>query len=829
MARPLIDLSEIPGHPPLKELAFQDPANIERTVDMLNEHALALDAIEATGTGSATGYLFVADGTGATDVSADLEAAIEAAAAQKLPLVVQAGTYLLSNTVNVTDSDVTIVGYGNPTFVFASTARVGVLIVANTSRVHIQGVTFQGDDNDDFTQNLYPAIQQNDNTCDVTVARCRFEKCIPVQAYDSHNTRRLRFLQNYVHNQPNGLHPPSDSTIFDNDFICDAVVTTRAQAIYAWGQQTNIQIINNRFKNMRGQDIQIRSTSARFHQRGNFRIIGNHFENSNQASIWCGSDDHPLITAFVITSNTFLNCQGAITCYAYTAEIGNNHLEWNYEFPFTLPSLADAIIVSTAQGIVGHYQVPYGVHVHGNTLVVRHPYLASVSIDTIPANGDTLTIGQYVYTWKTTAAVDGDIQISVSTRQCAENLADTLRGNGVATKAPNNVIRFGTDVFSNYYGTAYGSGSDSIVYICGWYDFSGTFSKTGTSMTLSSVRDMRQSVQRAINVQNAIAPVIENNVMVDCSAPLINGCFEPTYRNNTLTDHTGVAAAYVGQANVYSHYSGNRVICPNKLTEGRRYYSSISDGFMVNDDEFIRPQQLTNPLGFGRTGMASAGDGKAYTLFWYGADIDSTTSGSLPFRWNDGDQVKLYNGASFFTFTFKRTAPGANEFNSADSLIALINAIGGTPYNASYVPFQADLGAANPKLMIKVAATAAGTGGNVHRMYVFRYTKPGLTTGHLTVAQPRTVGQMLRDVTGIQSGGTAETQSWFYGGAAAATKTFVFTPLANRNLPVIVTGIDATSRALNPYVDQADVIPGVGFHITHSAAAGTEKFLWRVG
>jgi hypothetical protein len=535
-----------------------------------------------------------------------------------------------------------------------------------------------------------------------------------------------------------------------------------------------------------------------------------------------------LITSFVFTGYTFLNCDGAVTFYAYTDEIGYNHFEWNYEFPFTLPSLADAIIVSTAQGTVGHYQTSQGIHVHDNELVVRHPYLASVTIDTLPTVGDTLTVGQYTYTWKAAAAADGDIAISTSTRQCAENLADTLRGNAGVTAAPNNVLRFSTDVFSNYYGAAYGSGSDSIVYICGWYDFSGTFSKTGTSMTLSTVRDMRQSVQRAINVQNAIAPVIENNVMVDCNAPLINGCFEPTYRNNTLTDHTGVSGAYTGQANVFSHYSGNRVICPNKLTEGRRYYASISDGFMVNEDEFIRPPQLTNTLGFGRTGIADVQDGKAYTLFWYGQEINATTTGSLPFRWNDGDQFKLYNGATFFTFTFKRTAPGANEFNSADTLVALINAIGGVPYAATYVPYQADLGAANPKLMIKIAATAGGVGGNVHRAYAFRYTKPGVTTGHLTVSQPRGVAQMLRDVTGIQSGGTAETHSWFYGGTAALTKTFVFTPLANRYRGVTVSGYDATSQALAPVVYQADIVPGVGFHITHAAAAGTEKFYWRV-
>lgn len=46
MARNTIATSEIPGHPPEKSRAFQDGTNIEQAVDMLNEHAAALDTVE---------------------------------------------------------------------------------------------------------------------------------------------------------------------------------------------------------------------------------------------------------------------------------------------------------------------------------------------------------------------------------------------------------------------------------------------------------------------------------------------------------------------------------------------------------------------------------------------------------------------------------------------------------------------------------------------------------------------------------------------------------------------------------------------------------------
>jgi len=66
MARNTIDPTELPGKPGLKELALQDPANVRQIVDMANEHATALDAINAlvlTGTGSPASVVSAPVGT----------------------------------------------------------------------------------------------------------------------------------------------------------------------------------------------------------------------------------------------------------------------------------------------------------------------------------------------------------------------------------------------------------------------------------------------------------------------------------------------------------------------------------------------------------------------------------------------------------------------------------------------------------------------------------------------------------------------------------------------------------------------------------------------
>jgi hypothetical protein len=253
----------------------------------------------------------------------------------------------------------------------------------------------------------------------------------------------------------------------------------------------------------------------------------------------------------------------------------------------------------------------------------------------------------------------------------------------------------------------------------------------------------------------------------------------------------------------------------------RRYYSSIDDGFAVIDDDHVVPQQMTYPeVGYGRYGVVSVGDAKAHTYLYYGQElVGANDAASLPYRWNDGDEVKLYL-VSWTTFTFKRTSPGANEFDTADTLISVINGTG--TYSAGYVGYVNDLSGANPKKMIKIWVTSAGYyDPATTAVTVRRYKKPGDTTTYQSVPQPLLNGIVLREC----EGSTREDGA-FWGGAASLTKTFVHTPLASKLRAVLVRGFDATSQALSPVVNQVDIIGGVGFTISHSAASGSEKFMW---
>lgn len=53
-----------------------------------------------------------------------------------------------------------------------------------------------------------------------------------------------------------------------------------------------------------------------------------------------------------------------------------------------------------------------------------------------PANNDTLTIGATVYTFKTTAAIAGDVQIGATAPDTAANLVDEINGDGIGGADP---------------------------------------------------------------------------------------------------------------------------------------------------------------------------------------------------------------------------------------------------------------------------------------------------------------------------------------------------------------------------------------------------------
>jgi hypothetical protein len=352
-------------------------------------------------------------------------------------------------------------------------------------------------------------------------------------------------------------------------------------------------------------------------------------------------------------------------------------------------------------------------------------------------------------------------------------------------------------------------------------------------VTLTAPADYRQACPYGIEVQTTIAPLI-NHVEDFATGMVVQQCLEPTITGNIFTDNgdathgVGISAPVLEIANVRSWWNGNRLVQKNRSKgSGGGLYAHISDAWPVVEDPYVTDQQFTAPALLGRSGVVLVGNGKAHAYFYYGMEVHSGTTfmSTRPYRWDDGDEFSL-RGAASADFHFKRTSPDAGEFNTADSLIALINAIGGTPFNATYETLINNLGGTLPKLLIKIEVVAAGTGGNASSIQMNRYKTPAdwaITGQSAKVQQPLITGQILVDrVAGDNA------IAYCYGGAAALTKTFVHTPLANPSRGVSVQGIDAASESLAPKVYQADIVPGVGFCITHGVAAGTEKFFFRV-
>jgi hypothetical protein len=826
MTRPTI--TQTPGVWPRASLEDDDTS--DQLVTMTNEHANAIDTLEASG--GSLHYIspvsYGAVGDGVHDDASAIQSAITAAGAGDLPLYFPPGTYKIGTTLTISTSNFQIYGANKaPVILFDSTARDALKLVTGISHIEIHNVTFQGDSSDDKDVNAYAAIQMSNGgglttdlgITDVSVHHCIFDHCTPLESDDSFHSARLHFYRNLVKNVPNGIHPPSDSTIEDCDFIADAFVATRSEYIYQYGQQCNLAVRNCRFKNGgAGPDIQIRSTGPRFLQRFNFRVEGCHFEATRGYCIWVGSDDHPDITDVVITGNTFRNCIGPVNLRGGGVVTGNNMM-WDWENPNTLvPGSGQAIGVLGGQGASGAQSGVNGAVVSNNRFIHRHPWVGKVNIDTVPSDGDTVTVGAFTYTWKNSASSAGQVTIGVDVNHCAANLVSALKGEDGLMTAPNNVLRNVTDVFYNALATVNSENNGGLVVITSWNTFS--LSKSSSHITITAAVDMRDACTFGVNVANVISPLIEGNVAEEfptCVA--VSQSVGPTVRNNTNTcGLQGGVRTVQAVANVMSAYSGNRIICLYPMEDLGDGYTIVSDAFPVFEDYHPRGPQLAVPSLLGRSGIQPVGDGYAYGYFYFGAELANAVQPyTRPWRWDDGDQVVIQAQ----TLTFKRSSPGANEFNDVNSFIAAIN--GGGYMTAATAALTNDYGATDPKVLVKLTAAGSGAAYNAYSFWTIRYKKPGDTVTYVTVPQPLINGTILRNRFAKHEA------AFLYGGADTLIKTFVFTPIACPTLGVMVQGADSTSRALNPYVDQADIIPGVGFYITHDAAAGTESFYWRVG
>jgi hypothetical protein len=166
--------------------------------------------------------------------------------------------------------------------------------------------------------------------------------------------------------------------------------------------------------------------------------------------------------------------------------------------------------------------------------------------------------------------------------------------------------------------------------------------------------------------------------------------------------------------------------------------------------------------------------------------------------------------------TFKRTAPGPTEFNSATDLIAKINATG--DWSAAFAAYTDVGGTPNPEMMIEVSVTAPGEPPNLAdppRLYV---TTASLICGQIMKDDSKDYAELLGGCNGVVAG-------------LGATKTAIFSRIISQTLPPTVRTVraDNTVTELNPTVYGDDLIYGYAAEVTHDATVdATVQFAFAV-
>lgn len=780
------------------------PTFYSEVIAAINEHADAIDL------GGSANDLLITDygavGDGVTDDSAAFTAATAAAATLQRRLFLTEGTYLLDSAVSIDAPNGFRMAGTGATIRFASLSRNAFEVANSSTKISIENVSFQGDNNNDKNTNLGVAIYVGDAAADVDVIGCTFEHCRPVQATSNDVVGRFYFARNRVLNSPLPVSTSQYSIIVGNWFLCDSIVTTRAQAVYLYGGISGCIIAHNVFRNIAEEDIQIRASSARYQQKFGFVITGNYFENSFQYSIWVGSDSSINAGGYAIVGNTFRNCSAPIMAQGLSAStIASNTIFTDWEcWDYNLNTARGGGIYHVGGGTYSsRWGIAQGVMITGNTIAYRHPVFATIKLTSLPQAGDSITIGSITYTWRASASVAGEVTIGSSIVDSLGNLQRALQSDAVNDY--NTVLRTPADVFYNQY-AANGAVTDTLVVVS-----KATFTLSSASPRVTLFGPVN-TTGAGLDIETSLCPVITNNNLVNCSEIAIQRCYSPTFQGNVIRGGTSVQ----GTGNALSVYKYNRWpdLDPSAVGTFRRFRQlMIKDAFPVvaGNDVTTQQEYATKEL-LGAHGIVNVGDGKSRGYLWFGVDdYGDGDANTIPFSWRDGYMVQLRGaGLTSVDLTFKRSSPGAAEFNSAADLIAKIISNGGGDWTAAFAAFTDVGGTSNPQLMIEIKRTAAGAPSDPvndpPRIYCTTLAK--------------TCGVILRE--------DGVTYSRMLGGAAAATKTAIFSPIANDQIPALVQGMDATSVALAPVCYLADAKGGVGYEITHTAAAGTESFVFSI-
>lgn len=801
--------------------ALDNPENYSIAALVARVAALELGVGSGNGIGrinvTSAPYNAVGD-DGDTDNTAGIQAALDAiapgGASEGYELFFPPGRYHCAGRITGVGSNVRVVGR-DATITFDSTQTNHLVSLASgASNVHFEGLHFEGNtEEDDKEINQYAAIYAPGGNYDVTLWTCKFTSCRPnLVAQGLTPSGRWKIVAADIFEAPLPASLPSDSAMVLCHLVNDEVVSTRSHGVYIFGYAENVRIIGNHFKNIFNTAVKFDSASARYGQKKCGIVTENHFEGGGGACIWIGSDSgDDVVGNFVVGDNQFRNTNQCLFVYNGNHVTGGNNVGvWDWEATGAAGSVTAGVYVSSAVG-VGQLSPGGATQISGWTLQHQHPFAGSIVFSGIPSVGNQITVGTTTYTWVAGApATATEIQLQGSAAGCAAYLRGVLRG-ATALAPMNPVLRGPYDVLE----TNDGGPSGTVVIAS---DATFALSTTGTGATVVAVADKKVCFS-AVDIRQSAHVTVTNCTFDSFNCVFAGQCYKPVIVGNTLID-TNVETEGSYQGEYDNRYETHRPHSASLAGHSPYQRARISDAWPKigrNPGLTYRlNQEYTCPEMLGGSGLVPVSNGKAYIDLWYGTGVEATTTSvnAQHYKWTDGDTVRLTTPAAVaYTFTYKHVAPGANQFNSIATLRALIDgAGGGGVFVTSFVPTAQPSGL-SLDLWIRITYDTVAANGNDCTLRVT--TKSWIT------------GRVLIDP---DASAPDNTDAKFRGGNASAnsTSTFIWTPLADPGIIPVVQGFDATSRALSPYVLQADIVPGIGFLARHGAAggAGAEKLNW---